>query len=412
MKAKIAGLGLAAGLVLGPAHAEDVIKIAVIDPLSGGGAAVGTLKEFEYLADEINASGGLNGKKVEIIGLDNKGSPQESLVQAQKAADDGVHIITQGPSSLIAAAVSDWVTKYNDHNPGKEVIYLNYGAGDPALTNAKCSYWHFLLNANVNVKVAALTEFLKTRPNVMKVYLIDQDYSVGQLLRTQTRAMLKEKRPDIEIVGDDVHLLLKITDFAPYVAKIKDSGADSVITGNWGSDDTLLLKAAADAGLKTDWYMYYGGFPGDPAAMKQGGLPDRVFAIFGSVTTSEPAAALKLETDFRAKNGTWLPSSAVVNEMRMLAKGIAEAKSDDAKAVAARLEGMTVETLAGGEASMRADDHQLFQDLYVVSHGPLDPGSKFDEENTGWGWKTVSVVNGKDTVLPTTCKMNRPLPQN
>jgi branched-chain amino acid transport system substrate-binding protein len=235
MKARIAGLGLAAGLVLGPAHAEDVIKIAVIDPLSGGGAVVDTLNEFEYLADEINATGGLNGKKVEIIGLDNKGSPQESLVQAQKAADDGVHIITQGPSSLIAAAVSDWVTKYNDRNDGKEIIYLNYGAGDPALTNAKCSYWHFLLNANVNVKVAALTEFLKTRPNVKKVYLIDQDYSVGQLLRTQTRAMLKEKRPDIEIVG-------------------------------------------ADAGLKTDWYMYGGG-AGDPTAIKQTGLSDRVFAL-------------------------------------------------------------------------------------------------------------------------------------
>jgi branched-chain amino acid transport system substrate-binding protein len=411
MKVRIAGLGLAAGLVLGPAHAEDVIKIGFIDPLSGGAAAIGegNLKEFELLADEINAAGGLIGKKVEIVGLDNKGSPQESLVQAQKAADDGLRIVTNGAGgSLVAAAISDWVTNYNDHNPGKEIIYLDYGAGDPALTNAKCSYWHFLWQANVNVKVAALTEFLKTRPNVKKVYLIDQDYSVGQLLRTQTRAMLKEKRPDIEIVGDEVHPLHKISDFAPYVAKIKDSGADSVITGNWGADDTLLLKAAADAGLKTDWYMYYGGYAGDPTTMKQAGLSDREFAIFGSVTTSEPPAALKLETDFHAKNGTWLPSAGVVNEMRMLAKAIVEAKSDDAKAIAARLEGMSVETLAGGEGSMRADDHQFFQDLSIVSLGPLEPGSKFDEENTGWGWKTVSVVNGKDTLLPTTCKMNRP----
>ena len=62
--------------------------------------------------------------------------------------------------------------------------------------------------------------------------------------------MLKAKRPDIEIVGDELHPLLKITDFAPYIAKIKASGADTVITGNWGQDFALLLKAAADAGLQ------------------------------------------------------------------------------------------------------------------------------------------------------------------
>ena len=73
--------------------------------------------------------------------------------------------------------------------------------------------------------------------------------------------MLAAKRPDIQIVGDELHPLLKITDFAPYIAKIKASGADSVITGNWGQDFALLLKAAADAGLKVNWYTYYAGGP-------------------------------------------------------------------------------------------------------------------------------------------------------
>ena len=57
---------------------------------------------------------------------------------------------------------------------------------------------------------------------------------------------------------------------------------------------------------------------------------------------------------------------------------------------------------------MRKDDHQLYQDIYIGSFGPLDPGAKFDEEGTGWGWKTIGVVKGADTVLPTTCKMDRP----
>src|SRR5271166_6215896 len=253
MNVRMLGLALCASFFVLPAFADDAVKIGYIDPLSGGGASIGEvgLKTFQYLADELNAAGGLNGKKVEIVGLDNKTNPQESLIQAQKAADQGVRFITQGNGSSVAAALTDWVSKYNDRNPGKEILYFNYAAVDPVLTNDKCSYWHFRWDANSDIKMAALTNFMKDRPNIKKIYLINQDYSFGQAVRTQARAMLKEKRPDIEIVGDELHPLLKITDFSPYIAKIKASGADSVITGNWGQDIALLLKAAADAGLQT-----------------------------------------------------------------------------------------------------------------------------------------------------------------
>ena len=96
--------------------------------------------------------------------------------------------------------------------------------------------------------MAALTNYMKARTNIKKVYLINQDYSFGQAVRAARQAMLKAKRPDIQIVGDELHPLLKVTDFSPYIAKIKASGADTVITGNWGQDFALLLKAAADAG--------------------------------------------------------------------------------------------------------------------------------------------------------------------
>ena len=410
MKPALTGLALGASLCAVPALADDTIKIAYIDPLSGGGASIGEvgLKTFRYLAEEINAAGGLKNKKVEIVALDNKTNPQESLIQAQKAAGQGIRIITQGNGSSVAAALSDWVTKYNDRNPGKEIVYLNYAAVDPALTNAKCSYWHFRWDANSDIKMAALTTFMKSRPNNKKVYLINQDYSFGQSVRAQARAMLKEKRPDIEIVGDEVHPLLKVTDFAPYVAKIKASGADTVITGNWGQDFALLLKAAADAGLQTDWYTYYANGTGGPTAVKQSGISHRVFAIAEGFANSAPEAAQKFETDFRAKEGVGVFYPRAVNEMRMLAKAVSQAKSDDAKSIAVQLEGMTTEAFDGGEVSMRKDDHQLFQNIYIGSFGPLDPGAKFDEEGTGWGWKLVGEVKGPDTLLPTTCKMDRP----
>jgi branched-chain amino acid transport system substrate-binding protein len=392
------------------AQAEDTIKLGYIDPLSGGGASIGEggLKTYQYLADEVNAEGGVNGKKLEIVGFDNKTNPQESLIQAQKAIDRGIRFLIQGNGSSVAAALEDFVTKFNDRNPGHEVLYLNYAAVDPILTNEKCSFWHFRWDANSDIKMQALTSFIKDKPDIKKIYLINQDYSFGQSVRTQARAMLKQKRPDIEIVGDELHPLLKITDFAPYIAKIKASGADSVITGNWGQDIALLLKAAADAGLQANWYTYYAGGAGGPTAIKQARLAHRVYAIAEGFPNSEGPEAAKLETDFRAKTGISLWYPRAVNEIRMLVDALKLTKSDDAKAVALTLEGMKFTAFMGGESFMRKDDHQFFQDMYIGSFGPLDPGAKFDEEATGWGWKTIGIVKAKDTLLPTTCNMSRP----
>src|SRR6202163_3279176 len=129
----------------GAAMAQETLKIGYIDPLSGGGASIGEvgLKTFQFLADELNAKGGIQGKKVEIVGMDNKTNPQESLIQAQKAVDGGIHYITQGNGSSVGAALEDFVNKNNSRNPGKEVLYFNYAAVDPSLTNEACNYWHF-----------------------------------------------------------------------------------------------------------------------------------------------------------------------------------------------------------------------------------------------------------------------------
>ncbi|MEW6643534.1 MAG: branched-chain amino acid ABC transporter substrate-binding protein [Pseudomonadota bacterium] len=401
---------LALPLMGATALAQETVKIGYIDPLSGGGASVGEvgLKTFQFLADELNAKGGILGKKVEIVPLDNKTNPQESLVQAQKAIDAGVRYITQGNGSAVAAALSDFVTKYNERNPGKEVLYFNYAAVDPVLTNDKCSYWHFRWDANSDIKMAALTSYIKETPAVKKIYLINQDYSFGESVRTQAKAMLAQKRPDIQIVGDELHPLLKITDFAPYVAKIKASGADSVITGNWGQDFALLLKAAADAGLKVNWFTYYAGGTGGPTAVKQAGLNHQVFQISEGVPNLGYAPAEAFEKALRAKYDFSLFYPRAVNEMRMLAAAAEKAKSIDPVKVAAALEGMEFDVYDGGKGFMRKDDHQFFQPMYISSLGERSDKEPFDEEKTGWGWKLVAKLDANNTVLPTTCKMDRP----
>ena len=405
------GLTLVASLLAsGAAFAQ--VKIAYVDPLSGGGATVGEhgWKHLQYLVETINAKGGvLGGQKLEAVAYDNKGSPQESLVQVQKAIDAGVRFITQGNGSGAAIAISEFIAKYNERNPGKEVLYFNYAAVDPSLTNDKCSFWHLRWDANSDIKMAALTNFMKDQKDIKKVYIIGQDYSFGHSVRGAANAMLKAKRPDIQIVGDELHPLLKITDFAPYIAKIKASGADSVITGNWGNDISLLLKAAADAGLKVNWYTYYAGGAGGPTAIKQTGLDHRVYQIV-EWHTNVPSPEMEAFADaFLKKHGGATGQGwwylRMKNQMDMFADALNKAKSADPKKVAMALRDMRFKNAIGAEVFMRPTDHSLFQDMYISSFGS---GTKHDEEKTGWGWKTTAVIKAQDTVIPTTCKMNVP----
>jgi branched-chain amino acid transport system substrate-binding protein len=290
------------------------------------------------------------------------------------------------------------------------VLYFNYAAVDPVLTNAKCSFWHFRWDANSDIKMEALTNYMKDVPTIKKLYLINQDYSFGESVRSAAKTMLKAKRPDIEIVGDELHPLLKITDFAPYIAKIKASGADTVITGNWGQDFALLLKAAADTGLKVNWYTYYAGGTGGPTAIKQANINHQVFAITEGFANIDNAPSQAFEKALRARYSD-VPTNfypRAVNEMRMFALAAEKAKSLDPVKVAAALEGMEFEVYDGGKGFMRKDDHQFFQPMYIASFGELKNNEPFDEEKTGWGWKGVGKIDTQQTILPTTCKMDRP----
>ena len=220
-------LALAAVLAALPA-AADTLKIGYIDPLSGGAASAGlnAQKHMVFFIDRINAAGGLNGQKLELLSYDNKVNPQESLIMLKKAIDEGARIVMQGNGSAVALALTDAVLKHNERNPGKEVLFFNYAAIDPALTNEKCNFWHFRFDADVDMKMAAFGDVIAKDKDIHKVYLINQDYSFGKAVAVAAHRILAQKRPDVQIVGDELHPLQKVQDFSPYVAKIKASGAD------------------------------------------------------------------------------------------------------------------------------------------------------------------------------------------
>jgi branched-chain amino acid transport system substrate-binding protein len=394
-----------AALFAGPSAAE--VKLAFIDPLSGGAASAGinAQKHFTYEIDKINAAGGLNGEKLSIVFYDNKVDPQESLIALKKALDDGARYVFQGNGSAVALALSDAIAKHNERNPGKEVLYFNYAAVDPALTNAKCTFWHFRFDSDADMKMRAVVDYIATQPQIKKIYLINQDYSFGKAVAAAARKMLNEKRPDIEIVGDELHPLQKVQDFSPYVAKIKASGADTVITGNWSNDMFLLLKAGKDAGLKVTWYTYYADGLGAPTAIGRDGN-----GVVKVVTSYHTNAMPELDPDVAAFKKRYTGKDDEFNYYRlntafmMFAAAAAKAKSNDPVKIARALEGMKL-TTSVGEVEMRADNHQLLQPLFVAT---FTDKVKFDAEQTGLGFKTDVKINAKDTAMPTICQMQRP----
>ena len=399
------GLAFTIAILAGPASAD--VKVAFIDPLSGGAASTGILaqKTHQFYIDAINAAGGLNGEKLELLSFDNKVNPQESLIQLKRALDDGARYVVQGNGSSVALAITDAVQKHNERNPGKEVVYLNYAAVDPALTNEKCSFWHFRFDADADMKMAAMTDVIARDAKVQKVYLINQDYSFGKAVAAAASKMLAAKRPDIKVVGDELHPLQKVNDFSPYVAKIKAAGTDTVITGNWSNDMVLLIKAGKDAGLKVTWETYYGGSPGTVTAVGEAGVDTlkQVSEWHRNATPELDASVVAFSKRFPGKENEYSYWRAKTM-WEMFAAAAKNAKSNDPVKVARAMEGMKMATSLG-EVEMRADNHQILQPLYVST---LSKNVKYDSEDTGLGWKTDAKVEGKATALPTTCRMERP----
>jgi len=408
----IAAGALAALAYAGSTYAADTIKIGYIDPLSGTFANVGEqgLHTLQMLIEDLNAKGGANGQKYELVPLDSKANPQEALIAFQQLADQGVRIFFQGNSSAVAGALSDATAKYNSRNPDNAMLFLNYGAVDPALTNDRCNFWHFRFDADADMKMQALTNFMQTQKKIKKVYLLNQDYAFGQAVSKAARAMLTQKRPDIQIVGDDLHPLGKVKDFSPYVAKIKASGADTVVTGNWGADLSLLIKASKESGLKVDYYTYYAGTSGNPTAIGEAGDGHlRQVTHYHNNIGDSKSEALMLEYRKRFPDIRddlyWLD---LKNAMDMLTKAINDTKSTDPKKIALALEGMKYQAFTG-EVVMRADNHQILQPMYVSTFAKLgSPGVKYDVERSGYGFRSEGRVEGRDTKTPTTCKMQRP----
>jgi branched-chain amino acid transport system substrate-binding protein len=386
--------------------AGQVVKLAWIDPQTGLMGPVGNnqLNTVRFMAEKYNASNPA-GVKFEIVAFDNKLSPTESLNALKAAIDQGVHYVMQGNGSSVAMALVDAIAKHNERNPGKEVVYMNTAAVDPDLTNSKCNYWHFRLDADTSMKMEALTTFMKDQSEVKNVYLLNQNYSHGAQVAKYAKEMLAQKRPDIKIVGEDLHPLAQVRDFAPYIAKIKASGADTVITGNWGTDLSLLVKAANEAGYNGKFYTYYANVTGTPSALGNASA-GKVFVVAYAHPNmgGQPSQWMK---EFNQKTNDDMYTFSYQAMFELLANGMAKARSTDPVKVAAAMEGLKFKSF-NGEVEMRKSDHQLQQPLYITVWQKADAKFPYTLEKTNMTTAPVKEFPSYVSSTPTSCQMKRP----
>lgn len=410
MKLRIVA-SLLLALAASTASAAEPIQIAIIDTLSGPFAREGRaiVQHHRYMAALINREGGVLGRPLEILALDNKGSPQESLVLLRHVADQGIQYIAQGNGSHVAGALVEALDRHNRRHPDQQILFLNYSAVDPTLTNEHCSFWHFRFDTGADMRLDALTSFMARQEKVRRVFLLNQDYTHGHQVRDITRRMLAEKAPHIEIVGDVLHPIGKVKDFAPYIARIRAAGADAVLTGNWGNDLALLVRAGKEAGLDVDYYTFYAGGFGVPIAMGSAG-ESRVFQVTewrpdlpDELDLPEMAAFAQRFAEATGGETPWY-FHRVGTQMRMLARAMRQAGSTEPAQVAKALEGMRQDT-AFGPAVMRQQDHQLLQPLFI---SVFTERARHKVEGSGLGFVTVARIPAEQTAQPSSCAMERP----
>ena len=387
---------------------QDTIKIAYTDPLSGPFAQVGdaNLKQFQFILDYINSKGGALGKKFELVPFDNKSQPSDALIALKSATDQNMPFIMQCSGSNIAAALIEGVEKHNERNPESRIIYVNCGAVATELTNEKCSFWHFRFDVHVAMKAEIMARAMPK--DVTKVYLLNQDYLFGQSVQRDVKTFLGKLRPDVKVVGDELIPLGKVKDFSPYVTKIKASGAQALLTGNWGPDMTLLIKSGMDSGLDIRYYTMYAHLGGGATAIGPAGNGKvrSVMAFHENIAVETGKTDTEGWTkQFRNQHDFDFYAAGFRTIFEFLQAAINKAGSTDPNKIAAALEGLTITDMLGYQVTLRKDDHQILSEYFV---GVFTKGVKYDSEGTGLGWKTEVTVPAKDLDQPNTCKMKRP----
>lgn len=406
----LAGLGLLAsrsGTAAVP-QAESLVRMAFIDPLSGPAANIGRngLRTWQFMANELAGADNPARVRMVLAGFDNRGSPEESLNALKAAIDQGFRYIVQGNGSGVASVIVDALERHNLRYPERAVLYINYAAMDPVLTQEKCSYWHVRIDADTVMKTQALARYFASQPGLERVFLLNQNYAHGQQVSERFKEALKRFAPQVTVVGDDVHPPFRGQDFSPYVQRVQASGAQALVTGNWGTDLQDLVTSMIANKLETPLYAYYPSLPGVPSALADARRRFPVVQVACGYT-SQPGPLTDLAQKFRRETGEDLVVYAAYDGIAMLMHAMRFAESTDAVRVAARISGMLFKGF-NGPVQVSPDDHQLQKGVYLSRWQKVSSAFPVAAEGTGYTFAPVQYFDAADISAPVVCRMRRP----
>jgi branched-chain amino acid transport system substrate-binding protein len=349
-------------LAVAPAAAQNTIKIGVPMPLSGPGALYGepSVKGARMFADEINAAGGVLGKKIELVIRDSKASADEAVrVSREMILKEEVQFLVGTLTSAEGPAVST-IAKEN-----KIILIAPIPKTDQLTSEKNLHPYVFRTAANTTMEGRSAAEIIATWKDVKKVATIAHDYAYGQDVAKSFVEHLKKLRPDVEIV-DQQWPKLGEADYTPFINAQMAKKPEAVFSAMWGGHFVTWAKQAKPVGFfdLVQNRVVNGGEAGSVEATRALG-PDYPFGIWGN---SYDLAAYEGQSDAHKKYierikaftkedppSTWPVTTYVA--MQFLVEAIKKANSTDSDKVSKALLGLTIETPIGPQ-TIREKDHQ------------------------------------------------------
>ncbi len=365
----------------------DTIKIAVVSSFSGPGAVNGELHflPISWAAYDINKRGGIwvDGKKKLIAVL--KADHMTKADQCKKICErmvlqEKVHVLMGTNGSHLMKIINEVANQY-------KVIAWNFTApADDIQDAANFGRYSFMGGYSTGQMGRALAYYYgQIKKKERKFYILCQDYVLGHSLADSFKDGLREYYPSAQLVGEDYHKLY-LSDFAPYLEKIKASGAEVIYSGNWPPDSTNLLKQARQMRINTPFAGW--AFTADIAGLQEIGIEGTKGLVkVDEYDMPEPFKNPDYVKFYKEWHKQWKkwpapyngptyehPTSILGGHFPMqtywLLSAIERAKSTDPENILAVLENDTYRMVNGKVIKMRACDHKAIQDLSVSESVP------------------------------------------
>ena len=362
----------------------DTIKIAIVAPFSGPAAINGQMDflYFQWMAHAVNKKGGImvDGKKklVEIIKADNMSSPDATKKVCERMIlQEKVHFLITGHGSHLVKIVNQAAQKHN------VISVISSANSDELMDAANFGRNAFMVTMSVSQVGRALAYYYgQIRHKEKKFYILCQDYSFGRGLAESFKQGLKEYYPGAQLVGEDYHKLF-LTDYAPFLTKIKASGAEVIFTGDWVPDAGNLLKQARQMGINLPFANLY---LTDPHMLSEVGVDGTEGLVnitqFGKENPFfKSKEEIKFYHMYQAAWKKWKPPynsilyywptgdfGMYIGQMSWLFSVISKAQSTDPEKIIKAWEGDVYQYAGGKTVKMRACDHKVIQDFHIAEY--------------------------------------------